>query len=78
MSKRVKPVVEQVPSPDAQEAHDALMDLLADGLAGLYIGRARREVAERLGVEEASIDREREQLDLDMKPGAWLAQLEVA
>ncbi|MCB9746571.1 MAG: hypothetical protein H6740_28610 [Alphaproteobacteria bacterium] len=78
MAKRMPHTFEVEPSPDAEQAFDQMMDLLADGLAGVYIRRARREVAERLGVDEASLDRERDQAELDTKPGAWLGQLEVA
>ena len=47
------------PDPQAAEAADQALDLLAGALADLLIADVRAEVAAELGVAESTIDRER-------------------
>jgi hypothetical protein len=59
---RLKIEVVYEPHPDAEcEVADAL-DSLAEGLADLFIARARMEVARERGVAEETIDREHERV----------------
>lgn len=48
-SPQLKVEIVSVPDADGEAALDALLDMLADGLAGVYIKRARAEVAAKLG-----------------------------
>lgn len=61
------------PDPQAAEAADQALDLLAGALADLLIADARAEVAAELGVAESSIDRERGRGALPA-PGGLLAR----
>ncbi len=50
------------PHPDAEGEADRALDDLAEGLADLFIARARQEVARERGVSEEAIDREHERV----------------
>ncbi|MCB9797934.1 MAG: hypothetical protein H6741_35080 [Alphaproteobacteria bacterium] len=78
MARLPSPILCAVPDAEHEARFKRVIGLLAEGFADLLIADARAEVAERLGVDEASLDRERDQPELDTKPGAWLGQLEVA
>ncbi len=56
-----------VPRRDAERALSDALDLLAEGLAALVIEDARAEVAARLGVDPAAIDREQHALGDDLR-----------
>lgn len=58
MAEQLQIEVVRVPRPEAEREIARGLDLLAEGLADLYIARARSEVARELGVAEEAIDRE--------------------
>lgn len=52
-------IVRPIQTEDAQRLWDEAIDAFAEALADLVIAKARAQVAADLGVDEASIDRER-------------------
>ena len=59
VAKEIQSYAVYRPDPQAAEAADQALDLLAGAFADLLIADARAEVAADLGVAESSIDRER-------------------
>ena len=55
------------PDPDAERNAAEALDALAEGIADLFIARARKEIADQRGVSEEVIDREHERVAADAR-----------